>query len=69
MVRKDAKSLVKRTADEIRTALRRSFGPVGLDPSDPAVELEIELVAQVARVAEAIEEANIIARAKIKGVI
>ena len=69
MVRKDAKSIVKRTADEIRVDLRRKFGPHGLDPDRPEVELEIELVAQVARVAEAIEEANIIARAKIKGVI
>ncbi len=58
MVRKDAKSPVRKTADDIRTDLRRRFGPVGLDPSDPAVELEIELVAQLARIAEALEERN-----------
>lgn len=58
MVRKDAKSPVKKTAEEIRTDLRRRFGPVGLDPSDPTVELEIELVAQLARIATALEYRN-----------
>lgn len=58
MAEKDEKSEVRVTAEQIRHRLRRSFGPAGLDPSDPAVELEIELVAQVARVAEALEERN-----------
>lgn len=69
MVRKDEKSIVKKTADEIRVDLRRKFGPHGLDPDRPEVELEIELVAQVARLAEAVEAMNILVALKIKGVI
>ena len=33
MPKKDEKSEVKMTADEIRHRLRKSFGPAGLDPS------------------------------------
>lgn len=55
MPEQNEKSEVKKTADEIRTALRRRFGPAGLDPDRPEIELEIELVAQLARIAESLE--------------
>ena len=65
MKKGEEKSPVRKTAEEIRVGLRRSFGPVGLDPRDPAVELEIELVTQIARVAEALEERNKITTARL----
>ena len=61
----EEKSQVTKTADEIRRDLRRRFGPAGLDPDKPEVELEIELVAQVARVAQALENMNAFAVAKV----
>lgn len=62
---REEKSQVKKTSDDIRRDLLRKFGPAGLDPDRPEVELEIELVAQVARVAEALEERNEISTGKL----
>ena len=64
-MKREEKSQVIKTADEIRTDLRRRFGPSGLDPERPEVELEVELIAQVARVAQALENMNAFAVAKV----
>ena len=69
MKKGEEKSRVKKTADEIRRDLLRKFGPAGLDPDRPEIELEIELVAQVARVAEALEAMNTIMMLKNKGLV
>jgi len=69
MKKGEEKSRVKKTADEIRRDLLRKFGPAGLDPDRPEIELEIELVAQVARVAEALEAMNTIMMLKDKGLV
>jgi len=62
---REEKSEVRESAEGIRERLRRRFGATGLDQIIPEIELEIELVAQVGRVAEAIERANEIERARI----